>query len=81
MASSSLLVTYLLTRRLMGHRVEFRAWKQLLGFIAIAIGVSATSAFGFAMFGTPHPFASAGFVMNFPPGGFPTACPMSSSRR
>jgi signal transduction histidine kinase len=73
MASSSLLIIYLLTRRLMGQAVEFRAWKQLLGFIAIAIGVSAVSAFAFALFGTPHPFASAGFAVNFRAWWVPTS--------
>jgi signal transduction histidine kinase len=51
LASASLLVTYVLARRLIGDVVEFRAWKQLVGFIAISAAVSAVSAVPFAVSG------------------------------
>ena len=67
LASASLLATYLLTRRLIGQAVEFRAWKQLLVFIAIAIGMSALSGLVFAgAYAIKHgAFASASFITNF----------------
>jgi hypothetical protein len=46
-ASGSLYVTWLLLRRAMGN-VEFRAWRQLVGFILISAAVCALSAFPFA---------------------------------
>jgi signal transduction histidine kinase len=46
-ASGSLVVTWMLVRRLMGQ-VEFRAWRQLVGFIFVASAVCALSAFPFA---------------------------------
>lgn len=66
LAIASLLATYLLTRKLIGSAVEFRAWKQLLGFIAIAIGVSAVSGLAFASIYAinRHGFASASFITN-----------------
>ncbi len=51
LASTSLLVTYVLARRLIGDVIEFRAWKQLVGFIAISAAVSAMSAIPFAVSG------------------------------
>jgi len=51
LASASLLVTYVLARRLIGDVIEFRAWKQLVGFIAISAAVSAVSAVPFAVSG------------------------------
>jgi signal transduction histidine kinase len=72
MAVASLLATYFLTRRLIGDAVEFRSWKQLLGFIAIAIAVSAVSALGFAFTGHDM-FASTGFVTNFRAWWIPTS--------
>ncbi len=51
LAVISLLVTYVAARRLIGKNIEFRAWKQLVSFIAIAAAVSAASAIAFATFG------------------------------
>ncbi|HEX4270248.1 MAG TPA: ATP-binding protein [Rhizomicrobium sp.] len=53
LAAGSLLLTYLLTGRFVGRIVDFRGWKQLVGFIAIAAAVSALSAFAFA-YGQGH---------------------------
>ena len=47
-ASATLLVTYLLSERLIGSTVDFRAWRHLVRIIAIATGVSAASASVFA---------------------------------
>jgi signal transduction histidine kinase len=46
-ASGSLVVTWLLLRRMLGA-VEFRAWRQLVGFILVSSAVCALSAFPFA---------------------------------
>ena len=75
LASASLLATYLLTERLIGRAVEFRAWKQLLGFIAIAIAVSAVSGLGFAAaYVVKHgTFASASFITNYRAWWVPTS--------
>ena len=75
LASASLLATYILTQRLIGQAVEFRAWKQLLGFIVIAIGVSAVSGFAFAgAYAVKHgTFASAGFITNYRAWWVPTS--------
>lgn len=75
LAQASLLATYLMTRRLIGHAVEFRAWKQLLGFIAIAIAVSAVSAFAFALaYVVKHnAFASTSFITNYRAWWIPTS--------
>ena len=42
--SITLLAVYLATRRLIGKQLDFRAWSQLVGFIAVATLVSAASA-------------------------------------
>jgi len=47
-ASATLLATYLLSERLIGLTVDFRAWRHLVRIIAIATGVSAASASVFA---------------------------------
>jgi signal transduction histidine kinase len=51
LATVSLLVVYTVARRLIGQVIEFRAWKQLVGFIAISATVSAVSAIAFAASG------------------------------
>jgi signal transduction histidine kinase len=63
-ATGSLYVTWLLVRWVMGD-VEFRAWRQLVGFILVSSAVCALSAFPFAGFGpfiasrefNAHPFS------------------------
>ena len=67
LAIASLLATYLLIPKVIGPTIEFRAWKQLLGFIAIAIIVSAASGLAFACaYAVKHGvFASASFITNF----------------
>ncbi len=62
LASASLLVTYVLARRLIGNVIEFRAWKQLVGFIAISAAVSAISAVPFAASGDA--ITGAGLFVN-----------------
>jgi len=47
-ACLSLYFTWLMTRRLISAGEEFRAWKQLVGFISVATAMSALSALGFA---------------------------------
>ncbi|MDB5736165.1 MAG: sensor histidine kinase [Alphaproteobacteria bacterium] len=63
LATASLLVIYTIARRLIGHVIEFRAWKQLVGFIAISAAVSAVSAIVFAASGDA--IAGAGFFNNW----------------
>jgi signal transduction histidine kinase len=63
LASASLLVTYVLARRLIGDVIEFRAWKQLVGFIAVSAAVSAVSAVPFAASGDA--ITSAGFFVSW----------------
>jgi signal transduction histidine kinase len=46
--SASLLLTYNLLQRLIGRTIDFRAWKQLVRFIACTTCVSATLALAFA---------------------------------
>jgi signal transduction histidine kinase len=48
LASVTLIVTYLLSRQLVARSIDFRVWKQLVGFIAIAACVSALTAILFA---------------------------------
>ena len=48
LASASLLVTYLLCRKIIGSKIDFRVWKQLAGFISIAALVCAFSALVYA---------------------------------
>jgi len=56
-ALATLLATYLLCERLIGSTIDFRSWRHLVRFIAIATGVCAVTALAFAY----HPqFWSAG---------------------
>jgi signal transduction histidine kinase len=48
LASATLLAIYLLSQRFIASTIDFRAWKQLAGFIAIAAFVSAVTAILFA---------------------------------
>jgi two-component system cell cycle sensor histidine kinase PleC len=48
LGSAMLLATYFLSLRFIAPTIDFRAWKQLLGFIAIAAGISAVTATLFA---------------------------------
>ncbi|HEY1876354.1 MAG TPA: MASE1 domain-containing protein, partial [Rhizomicrobium sp.] len=45
--SLTLLAVHLVTRQLIGATPDFRAWRQLVGFIAVAALISAASAFSF----------------------------------
>src|SRR5215471_2298046 len=47
--SATLLVVHLVTRQLIGSKPDFRAWRQLVGFIAVAALISAGSAFSFVL--------------------------------
>jgi signal transduction histidine kinase len=47
--SATLLVVHLVTRQLIGSKPDFRAWRQLVGFIAVATLVSVGSAFSFVL--------------------------------
>jgi signal transduction histidine kinase len=47
-ASATLLIAFLLSERLIGQAIDFRVWRHLVRFIAIAVGVSAASASFFA---------------------------------
>jgi signal transduction histidine kinase len=47
-ASITLLATYLVSQRLVARTIDFRVWKQLVGFIAVAACVSAVTAVLFA---------------------------------
>jgi signal transduction histidine kinase len=47
--SATLLLTYQLLQHMIGSSIDFRAWKQLVGFIAITTCVTATLAFAFAI--------------------------------
>jgi signal transduction histidine kinase len=47
-ASATLLATYVLCERFIGQIIDFRSWRQLVRFIAIATGVSAVTALAFA---------------------------------
>jgi signal transduction histidine kinase len=49
LGSATLLAIYLLSQRLIAPTIDFRAWKQLAGFIAIAAFVSAATAVIFAV--------------------------------
>ena len=55
--SLTLLAVHLAARRLIGARIDFRAWRQLVGFIAIATGLCLIAATGFelAMAGLREP--------------------------
>ena len=48
LGSATLLAIYLLSQRLIAPTIDFRAWKQLVGFIAIAACVSAVTGVLFA---------------------------------
>jgi len=48
LSTGALLATDLLCERLIGRQIDFRAWKQLVKFIAIAVAVGAVSGFGYA---------------------------------
>jgi signal transduction histidine kinase len=48
LSSLAVLATYLLSQRLVARNIDFRAWRQLVGFIAIAACVSAVTAVLFA---------------------------------
>jgi signal transduction histidine kinase len=48
LASATLLATYLLSQRFIGRAIDFRSWRQLVGFSAIAACVSALTALLFA---------------------------------
>jgi hypothetical protein len=47
--SGALFLVYYLCQSWIGQKPDFRAWKQLLFFIAIAVGVSILSSFAFAL--------------------------------
>jgi signal transduction histidine kinase len=47
--SSALFLVYHLSRKWIGEKIDFRAWKQLVVFIAIAAGVSILSSFPYAL--------------------------------
>ncbi|HMH64328.1 MAG TPA: ATP-binding protein [Rhizomicrobium sp.] len=47
-ASITLLATYLLSQRLVARKIDFRVWRHLVGFTAIAASVSAVTAVLFA---------------------------------
>ena len=49
LAVVSLLITYAAVRRLIGNVIEFRNWKQLVSFIAIAAGISAVAGIVYAI--------------------------------
>ena len=48
LASATLLGTYLLSQGLVGRTIDFRSWRQLVGFIVIVACVSAVTAILFA---------------------------------
>jgi signal transduction histidine kinase len=73
-ASGSLVVTWLLVRRAIGD-VEFRNWRQLVGFILVSATVCALSAFPFAGIGplvASREFNAHSFGMNWVAWWIPT---------
>src|ERR1700761_7366390 len=42
--SATVLAVYLVARRLIGRTIDFRAWRQLVGYIVISVALSLTSA-------------------------------------
>ena len=63
LATCSLLVIYATVRRAIGSKIDFRNWKQLIGFIAISAGISAISAIFFGA--SRDAIATAGFFANW----------------
>jgi signal transduction histidine kinase len=62
-ASATLVATYLLCQRFIGSDIDFRAWRQLVRFIAIATAVCAAAALTFAY--RPHLWSPALFWVNW----------------
>lgn len=63
LTSATLLATWFLSQRFIGPTIDFRSWKQLLGFIAIAACVSAVTALLFA--GQLKPASGLEFVTSW----------------
>jgi signal transduction histidine kinase len=63
LASVTLLGTYLLARWLVGRNIDFRVWRQLVGFIIIVACVSAVTAILFA--GWPGFWSDVNFATKF----------------